>query len=226
MDAMLIDDPKLVDLNAKLDALTEQVAFLTEEAALQRQRRREWEDLRNDLTPVMSDAYRLAVDQLEEVESYVQLEDVARLLKRLMRNTRNLEQLLDQVESLNAMWQDITPLTQSAFLLLMNQLDRMEREGYFLFLNGGMSILDKVVASFSQEDIEQLGDNIVLILQTLKEMTQPAIMHLLRNTASVMREDSAEEDVSMLTILRQLNDPAVKRGLSKTLTVLSTVSDS
>jgi uncharacterized protein YjgD (DUF1641 family) len=49
-------------------------------------------------------------------------------------------------------------------------------------------------------------------------------MRLLQNTAVVMREEEVA-DVSMLTILRQLNDPAVRRGLSKTLTVLRTVAD-
>jgi uncharacterized protein YjgD (DUF1641 family) len=50
-------------------------------------------------------------------------------------------------------------------------------------------------------------------------------MTMMRNTASVMREEEPPVDVSMFSILRQLNDPAVKRGLSKTLSVLRTVSE-
>lgn len=215
----------IAELNAKIDALTAQVAFLAEEARQQQRRRQEWDELRNDLTPVASDVYRLAVDQLDEIESYVQLEDVLRLGKRLMRNTRNMEQMLDQLESLNAMWLDISPLTQAAFLSLMTRLDEMERKGYFAFLQGGIGILDQIVTSFTEDDVQQLGDNVVLILQTVKEMTQPQIMHMLSNTASVMREEEPIGDVSMMSILRQLNDPAVKRGLSKTLTVLKTVSE-
>ncbi len=220
-----MSDQAIVELNQKIDALNAQVAFLAEEARLQKQRRQEWDDLKNDLTPVANDVFRVSVAQLEEVESYVQLEDVLRLLKRMMRNTRNLEQLLDQMESMGAMWQDLTPLSQDAFLTLMNRLDEMERKGYFAFLKGGMNIMDQVVTSFTDDDVRQLGDNIVLILQTVKEMTQPEIMTMMRNTASVMREEEPVGNVSMLTILRQLNDPAVKRGLSKTLSVLRTVSE-
>ena len=84
---------------------------------------------------------------------------------------------------------------------------------------------DNIVNSFTEEDVKQLGDNIVLILETVKEMTQPEIMHMLQNTANVIREEDENENVSLLGIIRQLNDPAVKRGLSKTLTVLKTVSD-
>ncbi|WP_420627385.1 DUF1641 domain-containing protein [Candidatus Leptofilum sp.] len=218
-------DQTVAELNQKIDALTEQVAFLTEEARQQKRRRQEWEELQNDLTPVAGEMYRLTVEQLNEIESYVQLEDGLRLLKRLMRNTRNLEQMLDQMESVAAMWQDLSPLSQDAFLTLMQRMDEMERKGYFAFLRGGMAIADNVVTSFTEEDVRQLGENIVLILQTVKEMTQPEIMTMMRNTAHVIREEGPPVDVSMFTILRQLNDPAVKRGLAKTLSVLRTVSE-
>ncbi|MCA9899615.1 MAG: DUF1641 domain-containing protein [Ardenticatenaceae bacterium] len=218
-------DQTISELNQKIDALTEQVAFLAEEARQQKRRRQEWEELQNDLTPVAGELYRLSVEQLNEIESYVQLEDGLRLFKRLMRNTRNLEQMLDQMESLAAMWQDLNPLSQDAFLTVMHRLDEMERKGYFNFARGGMAIMDNVVTSFTQEDVQQLGENIVLILQAVKEMTQPEIMTMMRNTAVIMREEEAPVDVSMFTILKQLNDPAVKRGLSKTLSVLRTVSE-
>jgi len=220
-----MNDQAILELNQKIDALTTQVAYLTEETRQQQRRRQEWDELKSDLTPIASDVFRISVEQLDEVESYVQLEDVLRLFKRLMRNTRNLEQMLDQMESMAALFQDLNPLSQDAFLTLMNQLDAMERKGYFTFMRGGMEIMDQVVSSFSEDDVRQLGENVVLILNTVKQMTQPEIMHMLQNTASVMREEETTENISMFSILRQLNDPAVKRGLSKTLTVLRTVSE-
>lgn len=218
-------DKAIVELNQKVDALTSQVTFLAEEARLQQRRRQEWDELRNDLTPVVNEVYHLSVQQLEEVESYVQLEDLLRVLKRLMRNTRNLDQMLDQLESLADLSREISPLSQDAFLVLMTRLDEMERKGYFDFLRGGMGIIDEIVTNFSQEDIRQFGENVVLILQTVKEMTQPEVMHMMRSTANVMREQEIDDNISMFSILRQLNDPAVKRGLAKTLMVLRTVSE-
>ena len=82
-----MNDQAVIELNQKIDALTNQVAYLTEEARQQQRRRREMDELKSDLTPIASDLFRLSVEQLDEVESYVQLEDVLRLLKRLMRNT-------------------------------------------------------------------------------------------------------------------------------------------
>lgn len=215
----------LVDLNQKVDALSAQVAFLAEEARTQQQRRQEWDELRNDLTPVAGEAYRLSVQQLDEIESYVQLEDIMRVTKRLLRNTRNLEQMLDQLEGLADLSRELSPLSQDMFLMLLTRLDEMERKGYFAFVQGGLEIMDQIVTNFSEEDVRQLGENVVLILQTVKEMTQPEIMQLLSSTATVMREEDIPEDVSMMYLLRQMRDPAVKRGLAKTLNVLRTVSD-
>lgn len=218
-------EQQLLELNNKVDKLTEQLAFLAEEAYQQRSRRQEWDELKNDLTPVAGEVYRLSVQQLDELDTYVQLEDILRLLKRLARNTRNMELMLDQMESLAELGRDISPLSQDAFLTLMARLNEMEQTGYFGFLREGMAILDRIVEEYSEEDVRQLGDNIVLILNTIKEMTQPEVMLLLQNTAHVMREEEPMEDISMFQILRQLNDPAVKKGLSKTLNVLKTVSE-
>lgn len=213
------------ELNHKVDALTDQVAFLAEEARLEKRRRQEWDELKNDLTPVVSEMYNLSVQQLEEVESYVQLEDMFRLVKRLMRNTRNLEQMLDQIESLADLSREVAPLSRDVFITAMTQLDEMERKGYFAFIQGGLEIMDEVVTNFSEEDIRNLGENIVLILETVKEMTQPEIMQMMRTTATVMRDEDVPENVSMFGLVRQLNDPGVRRGLAKTLEVLKTFSD-
>lgn len=225
MEEMVVNDQSLEELNRKIDALTEQVAFLTEAAQQDQQRRQEWDELKNDLTPVAGDVYRVAVRELAEVDGYFSSEDVLRLMKRLVRNTRNMEQMLDQLESFAALWQDAGPLTQDAFLTLMNRLEEAEQKGYFTFMRGGMEIADRVVSSYSEEDVRQLGDNIVLILDTVKDLTQPEVMMLMRSTAETLREDDPDEDVSMFQLLRQLNDPSVKRGLSKTLTVLGNVSE-
>lgn len=223
MEQTAVMDQSVVELNKKIDLLTTQVAFLTEEARQQQRRRQEWQELQNDLTPIVNDVFRISVNELEEVESYVQLEDILRLFKRLLRNTHNLEQMLDQLESTMALVQEMTPLTQDAFMSLMTRLDEAEQKGYFAFIRGGMGVMDKVVTSFSEEDIEQLGDNVVYILQTVKEMTQPEIMSMVRDSVEVLREEEPEKDPSLFSIMRQLNDPEVKRGISKTLAVLRNV---
>jgi uncharacterized protein YjgD (DUF1641 family) len=224
MEQTLITDATLAALNQKIDRLTTQVEFLTEEAHRQKRRQQEWDELKDDLIPIGNDIFRISVEQLEEIQQHVQIEDLLCVVKRLLRNTRNLGEMLDQLESMMELWRDISPLTQDAFLTLMNRLDEMERKGYFVFLQGGMEIADRIVTSFTEEDVQQLGDNVVLILQTVKEMTQPEIMMMLSNTATVVK-DEEPVDTSIISILRQMNDPAVRKGLAKTLQVLKSVGE-
>jgi len=224
MEQTITMEPTLLELNQKIDKLATQLEFLAEEAHRQKRRQQEWDELKDDLIPIGNEAFRMAVEQLEEVHYHVQLEDILRLFKRLLRNTRNLEQMLDQFESLSELWQDVSPLSQDAFLTVMMQLNEMEQKGYFTFLQGGLEIMDRVVTSFTEEDVHQLGENIVLILQTVKEMTQPEVMWMLRNTANVVK-DEEPVNTSLLSIIRQMNDPAVRRGLAKTLQVLKSVAE-
>ncbi len=224
MEQLLTSEQTQLELNQKLAKLTVQVEFLTEEALRQKRRQQEWDELKDDLLPIGNDIFRMAVTQLEEVEQHVQIEDMLRLFKRVLRNTRNLELLLDQLESLAELWQDVSPLSRDTFLTLMNRLNELEQKGYFIFLQGGLDMVDRIVTSFSEEDVRQLGENIVLIMQTIKEMTQPQLMILLRQTAQVVK-DEEPVDTSLLGIVRQLNDPSVKKGLAKTLQVLKSVAD-
>ena len=117
------------------------------------------------------------------------------------------------------------PLTEHAVDVATDRLVSLDQKGYFSFAKSGLHVVDRIVTGFSEEEVEALGDNVVLILETVKEMTQPEIMQMMRTTATVMRHEDLPANVSMFTLLRQLNDPDVKRGLSKTLEVLKTFSD-
>ncbi len=214
----------LEEINRKLDALTAQVEVIANEAALQQQRRSAWVELLEDVRPVTNQAFEMVVDQLDEVEEYVNLSDLGHLAKRVLRNTRNLETMLDQLESVMELVDDAAPIGRSAVFTLMQQLENFEQKGYFAFGKEAVGIVDHVVSSFTPEDVHALGDNVVLILNTVKEMTQPEVMTLLRRTASTVRDQEPPEDVSLFALLRQMRDPAVKRGLAKALMTLRSIS--
>ncbi|MCB0070957.1 MAG: hypothetical protein KDE20_05840, partial [Caldilineaceae bacterium] len=131
---------RLDEIGRKLDllaqnvaALGEQVQFLTEKAYDDRRRQREFDEFKEDVTPVVSDMYAMTVEQLEEIQAYVQLEDVLALAKRVARNTRTFNEMLGQVESMYDLWKDLTPLSKEMVDGLTMQLSVMEQKGYFGF---------------------------------------------------------------------------------------------
>lgn len=218
----------LLELNQKLATLTTQVDTLTQYVEDQRRRQREWDELKADLVPIVNDVYAVAVEQLNEVEPYVQLEDLMYLAKRVARNTHNIERVLDQLESLFDLVQDASPIVNDAVLMAVEQLDAMERRGYFALMKEGLYVLDNVVEAFGPEDARQLGDNVVTILTTIKEMTQPEIMGTVQNLAGTMRKAETEVQevpTSFWSILKQLRDPQTRRGLALTLQMLKAVGE-
>jgi uncharacterized protein YjgD (DUF1641 family) len=103
----------------------------------------------------------------------------------------------------------------------------LEERGYLRFARSSAGVLDRVVTAFDEDDVEALGDNVVLILETLKGLTQPEIMHLLQRTASAAQEQAHEPPTgpppSTFALLGQLRDPEVRRGLGRMLDLLRSV---
>jgi uncharacterized protein YjgD (DUF1641 family) len=210
------------ELVRKIDALTEQVAFLTEQARQNERARAERAELLRDVAPIASSAMRLATEQFQEIEPYVRLDDLLRLVKKLARHAPDIEALLDQLDSLNGLAEVAGPIGKDAFNSASRLLADAERKGYFAFARGGMRIMDNIVTSFSEDDVKQLGDNVVLILRTVKEMTQPEVMNFLRSTVNLAeKEAEGPVDISYRGLLGQMRDPNMRRGLAVAMKVLS-----
>lgn len=214
-------DQSLLELNQKIDTLAAQVAYLTDQAQIAERQRQERAELVRDLTPIANQAFEMIVEQLEEVQEYIDIQDLLRILKRMMRNGQNIEGRLIQMESLMELAETVKPLANDAFSRTVDALEDLEQKGYFTFARGSRRILDNVVTSFTEEDVNRLGDNVVLILNTVKDMTQPEIMNFVRNTLMVAEQEIEKPvDISYTGLVRQMRDPAVRRGLALTMRVL------
>jgi len=100
----------------------------------------------------------------------------------------------------------------------------VETRGYLDFTRGGMSVIDKIVTSFSEEDLEALGDNVVLILDTIKEMTQPEVMQMMRSTLHGVHDaEEPSSPPSLLTLMRRMRTPEARRGLYRLVVLLESL---
>jgi uncharacterized protein YjgD (DUF1641 family) len=215
------------DLNAlhdKVDLLTAQVQVLADQAQADARRQSEREELIQDVIPIADQALELVTEQLEEVQEYINLCDLVRLTKRLLRSGRNLDNMLDRLESLIDLAQTVGPLTDSAFQKAADALQSAEQRGYFGFARGGAQVVDNVVASFGEEDVKLLGDNIVLILSVIKGLTQPQILSAIQNIIDASEKELKQPvDTSYRSLLGQMRDPDVRRGLALTMRVLRVI---
>lgn len=199
---------RLDDISRKLDAVTEYIAA-------EQRRRREAQELKDDLTLIGRDVYQTAVRELEEVSAHFDTADLLHLLKKLLRNTRHLNRMLDQVDGFADFLDAARPLGREIFRELMETLDELDRKGYFAFAREAIGVADAVVTSFSPADVRQLRESVVAILNTVRSITQPEMLNIVTNAAGFYRslDVTVKGEVSLLTLLRQMNDPDVRRGI-------------
>jgi len=215
---------KLDQLTAQLQAQERQIGLLIQVAQVQQRQIEEFEELKRDVVPIVNHLIKLAIDELAEVNSDFQVEDLFFVLKRLLRDTRMLAGGLNRLEMMMELYDESQVLGKQIFSRVVAELDRMERAGYFTFARGGLNIVERIVTEFTEEDVRLLGENIVLILNTIKDMTQPEILHFIRNTLLIAeREIEKPVDSSWLSLVGQMRQPEVRRGLALTLRVLQVI---
>ncbi len=217
-------EPSLQELNHKIDQLSSQVSYLSAQAQINERQRNERAELMRDITPLANQAFTLAVEQLEEIQEYIDLGDLMRLLKRLLRNGRNLEKMLDQLESLTDLIETVGPLADDAFGKIVDLMADLESKGYFTFARGGASLMDHLVASFSEEDLNRLGDSLPQLATIVKDIAQPDVFDFVQDTLADVRVELVQPvDTSTMGLIRQLNNPDVRRGLALTLRIMQVI---
>ena len=201
-------EKELQDIHQKLD-------FISDQMRDYQQRQKEMSELKSDLSLIAKDIFDAAVDELEDVAPYFESGDLIHLLKKLLRNTKNINRLLTQMESAEDLFADLQPLGKQVFDQLLNTLNELDQKGYFEFFRESIKIVDTVVTSFSTEDVRLLRENIASILLTVKNMTQPEMLSTIDNALGFFRkmDITVEKDISYFQIMKELRNPEVKQGI-------------
>ncbi|MCK5571130.1 MAG: DUF1641 domain-containing protein [Bacteroidetes bacterium] len=214
-------------LQPQIDSINQKLDVILEEIELQRRHRREMEDLKEDLTRVGKDVYQTALVELDDVHDYMNTGDVLALGKKLLRNVNTISQTIEQLESIRDFLIDFAPISRELTVDLMNRLDELDRKGYFTFVKELSGVADTIVTSFTPEDVKNLGDNVVTILSTVKSLTQPDMLQTINNAIGVYKKLDVQvpENVSLLSLLKEINTPEMKRGLAFAITFLKSVAN-
>ncbi len=158
------------------------------------------------MIPIANHLIKLTIDELAEIGTEFKAEDLLFLLKRLLRNTRLLINLVDQLEAVMGFADETQLLGKQVFNTLVENLDQLEQKGYFQLAGEGMQVLDQVVEQLGPEDVQAIGD---VMLQSLKSLREPA----------------PEKAPSMVYLLKEMNDPQVRIGLSRMLNVMKSLAN-
>lgn len=214
-------------MDKDLELLHKKIDFLTEQVMETQRRQREMEELWKDLTPIMTDLFNTAAEELDEIAPYFGYEDLIHLVKKLLRNIRGLTALFEQVEGAQDLFKDMVPLSKEIFDDVLEKFDALQQKGYFTFMQAAFGIIDQIVTNYTEEDVRLLGENITTILDTVKEATQPEMMVSIQNAVAIYRDIDVEipEKMSTFALIKQMMDPEVRRSLGTGLAILKKVSE-
>lgn len=213
-------------LEQQLAKIQEQQQQILDELAIARRHRQEMQELKDDLTLVAKDVFQTAVEELEDVAPFVQTGDFLSLLKKVLRNTQNISLVIQKLESTLDFVEDSRPIGKELFNDALQALNELDRKGYFAFLKEATHIADNIVTHFSSEDVKQLGDNIVTILETVRNLSQPDMLVSINNAVSIYKHMDMEdiEEYTLFRALREMRSPEMKKGIGFIMTFLKNLS--
>jgi uncharacterized protein YjgD (DUF1641 family) len=212
---------------ARLDAMSAQMAVMAEQVAQASAAREQWSELVETLIPVSRGAMDVATRELSELEADVTIDDITRFARTTVRAVPQMEGLVGQLGSFSELGHEVTSISGAGMAKLTEILQAAEDKGYFMFAREGAAIADRVVTTYSEDDVRALGDNVITILNAVKELTQPEVMALLNRTALTIQEveDAHIEPPSAFALLKSMRDPQTRRGLARVLSMLHTVGE-
>ncbi len=170
-------DKDIALLHEKIDQLTVQVEILADHAEIEQRRRRELDELKADLIPIGNQLVKLTINELAEIGTEFELEDLIYLLKRVLRNTQLILTMMDRFEALMGIADEMELLGKQVFSTTIEGLDRLEREGFFAIARESWDVLEKIVAEIDPADIRSIGEDLgsPSSIALLRELNQPEV---------------------------------------------------
>jgi len=149
-----------------------------------------------------------------------QMEKLFETCQKLDHATQILMELKRDKEMVMELGQDLMPMANGIIHLTSDRLQEFEKDGTLDFVREGVKVVRQVSTAFSPEDVRLLGENIVHILMTVRNLTQPEVLSLADRATTALKDKTTPAPVGTLGLLRAMRDPEVKRGTGVLLELL------
>ncbi len=212
---------QIAELNQKVDTILEYVNQ-------QRLKSQAVDDLVADVSIIGKDAYDSTVKALDEHEVVLDPDQLRELGIRAAQNIGNFNTLLDTMGSVMDLLKDVGPIANEVIIDTTKKLNEFDQKGYFEFIKEFGAIIDNIVTHYGINDVRMLADNVVTILDTVKNLTQPEMLKAMDTAVKVfsnMEMDNIPE-YSIFRVMREINRPEMKKAWGFLHTFLINISQS
>jgi len=172
-------------------------------------------ELRDDLIPLSAQAFRLIINELEDIESGFQLEDLLDMIKTVFRSVKTITFSLQQMQTIVDFVTTIEPLLRSSVPQMINYLDDLEQQGVLRMFTAMLDVRAKIAAAYTAEDIDKIGDGAVVLLGLAKKLSDPQAIAFLEKVAEMPGhvDLSQSKDVGPFGLISAASSKEVKQGL-------------
>lgn len=192
---------KLAETHERLERLERQLAPVLE--------------LKEDVQPIFKEVMHAVILELDELDGHFKLEDALVLIKRLLRNTKNLTSMLDRLEQVNELLTDVTPIVHEVTKATISELGELEKQGIFQNLAALRTVAERFSRRYTPDRVVDLGDHLIELTQLVDQIAQPRTLYLARAATDAIAQDGkGREAVTMFGLLRKMRDPDTLRGLA------------
>ena len=213
-------------INERLDKLENKIDLLLEYVNQQRLDTAVVEDLAGDLGIIGKDFYDTAVEELDKRQVEIDPSELTDLMISLMRNIGNFRIVMNTFEMAIDLTKEIGPMANEAIIDFTKKLAVWEQKGYFAFVKDIGPIIENIIDGLTPKDMRDLADNVMLILNTVKDITQPNMLKSIDNAVRLYASIETENipSYSVWRLIREMNSPEMKRAIGFGITFMKNMS--
>lgn len=147
----------------------------------------------------------------------------AQLTASIDQLTQQVALLVEKQRKQEELFSEMMPIARLAMNSTVAKLDEFDKKGYFEFARELGGVAERVIEGFSPEDVRQLGDAAVMILDTIRKLTQPEVLEVARQAGDALQDADDVAPLGIFGMVRATKSPDVQRGMAVMLEVLRRV---
>ncbi len=145
------------------------------------------------------------------------------VLARLDALDARLDAMMERQRKQDELFDELRPMMSVAMREATRRLDAFEKRGHVEFVKELVKVGDRVLESYSADDVRQFGDAVIGILDTVRAMTQPEVLSVMGDAAELVAEPEKAEALGLVGMVRATGNTDVQRGMGVMMELLKKV---
>lgn len=145
------------------------------------------------------------------------------VLARLDALDARLAAMMERQRKQDELFDELRPMMSVAMREATRRLDAFEKRGHVEFVKELVKVGDRVLESYSADDVRQFGDAVIGILDTVRAMTQPEVLSVMGDAAELVAEPEKAEALGLVGMVRATGNTDVQRGMGVMMELLKKV---